>query len=142
MTQPTIPEPDADTIAALFAAAREVRERAHAPYSAFHVGAALLTRSGRIFAGCNCEVASYPEGWCAETTMLGGMIAAGERDVAAVLVMGAGPRLTTPCGGCRQRLAEFCAPETPVLIADPDGVRARFTVAGLLPASFVLQEDA
>lgn len=136
------PIPDEETLRALFSAARSVREKAHAPYSRFHVGAALVTRSGRIFAGCNCEVASYPEGWCAETTMLGAMVASGERGVAAVLVMGEGPRLTTPCGGCRQRLAEFCDPGTPVLIADPEGVRARFTVAELLPAGFILEDDA
>ncbi len=142
MSHPSEPELDDSTVAALFAAAREVRGRAHVPYSRFQVGAALLTTGGTIFAGCNCEVASYPEGWCAETTMLGNMVSSGERSVRAVLVMGEGPRLTTPCGGCRQRLAEFCAPDTPVLIADPAGVRARFTVAGLLPAGFVLQEDA
>ncbi|MGH2340253.1 cytidine deaminase [Segnochrobactraceae bacterium EtOH-i3] len=142
MSPPSDPDLDDPAIAALFAAAREVRAKAHAPYSRFQVGAALVTRTGTIFAGCNCEVASYPEGWCAETTMLGSFVASGGGEVAAVLVMGAGPRLTTPCGGCRQRLAEFCAPDTPVLIADPAGVRARFTVAGLLPAGFILQEDA
>lgn len=129
-----------DEIERLFEAARAVRANAHAPYSKFHVGAAILTDAGTIYAGCNVEIASYPEGWCAETTALGRMVASGERTVRAVLVIGDGPGLTTPCGGCRQRLAEFAGRDVPVHIADPGGVRASFTMGELLPHGFVLAD--
>ncbi len=126
----------------LFAAAKLVRENAHAPYSNFHVGAAILTDRGTVFAGCNVEIASYPEGWCAETTALGKMVAAGETAVHAVLVMGEPGKLTTPCGGCRQRLAEFAGPDVTVHVADPTGIRASYSLGELLPASFVLADPA
>ena len=86
-------------IDALFQAAKNAREKAHAPYSDFAVGAAILTASGTIHAGCNVENASFPEGWCAETTALGHMVASeGKVRVEAVLVM-ADAALCTPCGG-------------------------------------------
>ena len=91
----------------LFAAARLAFERAHAPYSGFHVGAAVRGASGKVYAGANVENASYPEGNCAETSALAALVAAGERRITEALVMAAGPALCTPCGGCRQRLAEF-----------------------------------
>lgn len=130
----------------LFEAARNVRERAHAPYSDFPVGCAIRTESGDIHVGCNVENAAYPEGWCAETTAIAHMVAATMpgpgRRIAAVAVV-ARPvegRLVTPCGGCRQRLAEFSAADTIVDIADPGGERSsRFTIADLLPAAFDLE---
>lgn len=129
------------TLAALFAAAVAARENAHAPYSRFHVGAAVLSESGAIHAGCNVEVASFPEGWCAETTAIGKLVSAGEKQVRAVVVVAAGDRLTTPCGGCRQRLAEFAGPDTPVHVGSPAGIRRVFTVGELLPAGFELEEQ-
>ncbi|WP_349359344.1 cytidine deaminase [Stappia sp.] len=123
----------------LFAAARVARENAHALYSGFAVGAAVLTRDGRIFAGCNVENASYPEGWCAETSALGAMVTAGARDVVEVAVV-ADAALCTPCGGCRQRLAEFAGDATPVHICDTAGLRRSFTLADLLPAKFQLHD--
>ena len=90
----------------LFDAALAAFHHAHAPYSAFRVGAAVRTASGRIFAGANVENASYPEGNCAETSALAAMVAAGERKLAEALVVAAGERLCAPCGGCRQRLAD------------------------------------
>ena len=108
----------------LFEAARAAFENAHAPYSAFRVGAAVRTASGRIFAGANVENASYPEGNCAEASALAAMVAAGERTIAEALVLAAGERLCTPCGGCRQRLAEFAGPDVPIHLCDPDGLRA------------------
>jgi cytidine deaminase len=123
-------------LADLFEAARSAQAKAYAPYSRFHVGAALRTPSGAIFAGCNVENAAYPQGACAEAGAIGAMALAGERRIAEFLVIGDGEALCTPCGGCRQRIREFAAPETPVHIAGPEGVRARFTLQELLPHSF------
>jgi xanthosine phosphorylase len=122
----------------LFEAARAAFENAHAPYSAFRVGAAVRTASGRIFAGANVENASYPEGNCAEASALAAMVAAGERTIAEALVLAAGERLCTPCGGCRQRLAEFAGPDVPVHLCDPQGLRRTVTLGELLPLSFAL----
>ncbi len=120
----------------LLAAALAVQANAHAPYSGFRVGAAVRTASGRIFAGCNVENASFPEGICAEAAAIGAMVSAGEREIAEVLTVADGDDLTTCCGGCRQRLREFAAGTTLVHAAGPDGVRQTFTLAELLPASF------
>jgi cytidine deaminase len=120
----------------LLVAAQTVRPNAYAPYSHFHVGAALLDEQGRIHAGCNVENAAYPQGLCAEAGALAQLVAAGGKQVKAVAVVGEGPRLTTPCGGCRQKLREFAADDTPVIVADMQQVRARFTLGELLPHSF------
>lgn len=125
--------PDFD---ALFAAAAAIQPRAYAPYSRFKVGAALLADDGAVYAGCNVENAAYPVGTCAEAGAVAAMIGAGGRTIRAILVFGEGAELVTPCGACRQRIREFAAPETPVAIAGPEGIRARFTLAELLPASF------
>ncbi|TDQ84301.1 cytidine deaminase [Dongia mobilis] len=119
----------------LFAAAKAAMDRAYAPYSHFPVGAAILAEDGRVYAGCNVENASFPEGWCAETSALGAMVTAGARRIRAVAVIGTAA-LTTPCGGCRQRLAEFAAADTPVHICGPEGVRQTFRLDELLPAAF------
>ena len=124
----------------LLAAARAAFENAHAPYSGFRVGAAVRSASGRIFAGANVENASYPEGNCAEASALAAMVAAGERTVAEALVLAAGPALCTPCGGCRQRLAEFAGPNLPIHLCDPRGLRRTVTLGELLPLSFALGE--
>lgn len=121
---------------ALFAVAAGVQKRAYAPYSGFKVGAAILSEDGTIHAGCNVENAAYPSGSCAEQGAISTMIAAGGEAIAAILVFGEGEALVTPCGACRQRIREFAGPETPVAIAGPDGIRARFSLAELLPASF------
>lgn len=120
----------------LFDAAVAVQANAHVPYSRFAVGAALRSSSGRVFAGCNVENAAYPEGVCAEAVAIGGMVSAGEREIVEVLTVADGDALTTCCGGCRQKLREFAAPDVPVHAAGPDGVRRTFTVAELLPVSF------
>ncbi|MEM1044733.1 MAG: cytidine deaminase [Pseudomonadota bacterium] len=132
---------DTDDLQELFEAAHAARDNAHAPYSGFAVGAAIRSESGRIYAGCNVENASYPEGWCAETSAIAQMVSAGEKRIMAVLVMGGGARLCTPCGGCRQRLAEFAAPDTPIHIASPDGIRQHTTLQDLLPGAFTLLEE-
>ena len=133
----------------LFAAASAARAKAHAPYSNYAVGAALLADDGNIFAGCNVENAAFPEGWCAETTAIGHLVMGGAKRIVRAVVVASridgervpGGRFCTPCGGCRQRLSEFAAsPATEIWAADPDGASQRFTMAELLPAGFVLEE--
>jgi cytidine deaminase len=127
---------DDETIAALVAAARAVRAHAHAPYSKFKVGAAVLDEQGRIHAGCNVENASYPQGWCAEASALAAMVSAGGRRVCAVAVVAVSRIPTTPCGGCRQKLAEFARDDCAVFVAGPRGLQRRFTLGELLPHGF------
>ncbi len=120
----------------LFGAALAAQARAYVPYSGFPVGAAILGESGRVHAGCNVENAAYPVGSCAEASAISAMIHAGDRSIKAILVIGNGEELVTPCGGCRQRIREFAAPDTPIHIAGPGGLRESFTLAALLPHSF------
>jgi cytidine deaminase len=121
---------------ALFEAAKAVQAKAYAPYSGFKVGAAIATPGGKVFAGCNVENAAYPVGSCAEAGAVSAMLAAGESRIAAIVVMGEGDNLVTPCGGCRQRIREFAAGDTPIHIAGPEGVQKSFTLEELLPFSF------
>lgn len=116
--------------------ALEARAHAHAPYSGFPVGACIRTASGRYFTGCNVENASYPEGTCAETGALAQMVAAGERDIAAILIVAEGQKACSPCGGCRQRLAEFAGEAAPLFLCTPEGLRKRVTLGELLPLAF------
>ena len=132
----------------LFEAARAARERAHAPYSRYHVGAALRTEAGSVHSGCNVENASFPEGWCGETSAIANMVGAGaaaaapSRRIAAICVVAdrIEGRLVTPCGGCRQRIAEFAGPDTPVHVSDPAGEGRTYRLADLLPAAFALDD--
>lgn len=121
---------------AMLAAATAAREKAYAPYSKFLVGAAVLDEHGHIHAGCNVENAAYPQGVCAEASALSVMIMGGGRKAMAVLVVGVADSPVTPCGGCRQKLREFAAPEVPILIANPLGVLLSMTLEQLLPHSF------
>ncbi len=121
---------------ALLQAAKAAQLNAYAPYSKFLVGAAVLDERGKVHAGCNVENAAYPQGVCAEAAALSAMVLAGGRRAAALLVLGAGPTWVTPCGGCRQKLREFAAADTPVLVADGQGVQQWFTLEQLLPHSF------
>lgn len=120
----------------LLAAAREARTRAYAPYSRFLVGAAVLDEHGQIHPGCNVENAAYPQGVCAEAGALSALVLAGGRRALAVAVVGDSPEWVTPCGGCRQKLREFAAPDTPVLIASTTELQGVLTLAQLLPHSF------
>lgn len=126
----------AQQVARLLEAARAVQLRAHAPYSRFLVGAAVLDDQDRVHAGCNVENAAFPLGICAEAVAIGTMVAEGAKRIRAMLVLGDGRALVPPCGGCRQRLREFADVDTPVLVADRNGVRAQFTLGELLPHSF------
>ncbi|HEY4199269.1 MAG TPA: cytidine deaminase [Devosiaceae bacterium] len=124
------------TDAQLFAAAEAVRRRAYAPYSNFHVGAAILADDGNIYAGCNIENAAYPQGNCAEASAIAAMIAGGGRRITRIYVTGPGANPVTPCGGCRQRIREFADPDVTVISHGVDGEPLLQTLAQLLPHSF------
>jgi cytidine deaminase len=125
-----------DIQASMLDAARSAREKAYAPYSKFLVGAAVLDEHGHIHAGCNVENAAYPQGVCAEAGALSAMVLAGGRKALAVVVVGIAESPVTPCGGCRQKLREFAAPDTPIWIANATGVLLTLTLEQLLPHSF------
>ncbi|HEX8807063.1 MAG TPA: cytidine deaminase [Candidatus Aquilonibacter sp.] len=119
---------------ALLSAARDVRERAYAPYSDFAVGAALETGEGEVFLGCNVENASYGLTICAERCAVGAAVAAGYRNFEAIAIAGPDGAVTSPCGACRQVLVEF-NPEMTVIFTTPDGPVIT-TAAELLPHYF------
>jgi cytidine deaminase len=119
----------------LLRAAAEVRQNAYAPYSGFQVGAAVLA-GGQIYAACNVENSSFPLGVCAERNAVAMAVAAGAKRIDAVAVVGGGARPAAPCGGCRQVIAEFAPPRTPVLYATPEGAPLTTTIGELLPAAF------
>jgi len=121
---------------ALKQAALKIRENAYAPYSGFQVGVALRSSSGEVYTGVNVENAAYPEGTCAEAGAIARMIAAGDRKITAVYVVADGAEPVPPCGGCRQKLAEFSAPDLPVTMATISGIEKTLTVAQLLPGAF------
>lgn len=125
-----------DTQQALLAAARSARLRAHVPYSRFAVGAAVLDELGQIHPGCNVENAAYPQGVCAEAGAISAMVLAGGQRIRAVLVLGDAPSWVTPCGGCRQKIREFASDDTPIVLANPQGIQATLTLGQLLPWSF------
>jgi homotetrameric cytidine deaminase len=142
--EPGAPEPAAAAARAaaqesadeLLRAAEAVMRTAHVPYSQFPVGAALRAPDGSVHVGSNVENASYPQGQCAETSAIGALIAAGHRRIAEVAVVAERMDICPPCGGCRQRLAEFASPDTPVHLGRPDGPRHTTTVGELLPLAF------
>ncbi|MCK0167118.1 cytidine deaminase [Jannaschia sp. S6380] len=117
-------------------AALSVRGNAHAPYSGFKVGAAIRAASGRVYRGCNVENVAYPEGTCAEAGAIAAMVAEGETRLAEVYVVAGSPAPVPPCGGCRQKLAEFGAGDVAVTLATVDGAERATTIAALLPGAF------
>jgi len=138
---------DAD---ALFAAARIVQSNAHARYSNYHVGAAILDEAGNIHVGCNVENASFPETSCAEASAIGAMVSSGARKIVAIAIVGAmGDNAhsalfesagdlgaCTPCGGCRQRILEFSDEATQIMLINNNGEMQVFSIDELLPAAF------
>ena len=123
----------------LLRAAAEVVREAYAPYSDFPVGAALRAADGSIHVGANIENAAYPQGQCAETSAIGALHAAGHTKIAEVAVVAERMEFCPPCGGCRQRLAEFASADTPVHLGRPGGPRMTTTVGELLPLAFDLE---
>jgi cytidine deaminase len=120
----------------LFEAATAAMAHAHAPYSKFPVGAALRTEEGRVYSGCNIEVASYPEGWCAETTALGHYVMGGGGRITDIAVVAERMARITPCGGCRQRLAEFAGPDARLHLCDATGIVETVIMGDMLPYGF------
>lgn len=120
----------------LVSLARTMMTRSHAPYSKFPVGAALRDEEGGIHGGCNVENAAYPQGWCAEASAIAALVGAGRRRIVECVVMGPGPELVTPCGGCRQKLREFAADDLRIHLCGPDGLHRTVTLGQLLPLSF------
>ncbi|WP_050523042.1 cytidine deaminase [Pseudorhodobacter wandonensis] len=120
----------------LLKAATNVRENAYAPYSKFKVGAALRSTAGNVYLGVNVENVAYPEGTCAEAGAIAAMCAAGDYQIAELLVISDSPTPVTPCGGCRQKIAEFAGPEVAITMVNLQGVTSVVTVADLLPGSF------
>lgn len=124
----------------LVGAAQAARERAYAPYSGFTVGAAVEASSGAIYTGCNVENASYGLTICAERVAAFRAVAAGEREIIALAVV-SGPG-ATPCGACRQVLAEFTSQpeEVTIIVVNGQGDERRYTLGQLLPANFSGEE--
>jgi homotetrameric cytidine deaminase len=121
---------------ALVAAAREAMARAHAPYSRFHVGAALRAEDGSIHAGANVENSAYPQGQCAEASAIGVLVAAGRTKVLEAAVIADSDAICVPCGGCRQRLREFMPLDGTIHLCSAAGERRVVTLETLLPYSF------
>ena len=120
----------------LFDAAVAAMANAHAPYSKFPVGAALRTEDGRIYSGCNIEIASFPEGWCAETTALGHYVMGGGGKITEIAVVAERMARITPCGGCRQRLAEFAGADARLHLCDAEGIVETVRMGDMLPYGF------
>lgn len=120
----------------LFEAARDAMSRAYAPYSKFPVGAAIRADDGKVYLGANIENLSFPQGWCAEPTAIGAMVMGGAKKIVEMAVIAEKLALCPPCGGCRQKIAEFAGPETRVYLCDDQGVQKVMTMEELLPFSF------
>ena len=120
----------------LFKACKEVREQAHVPYSNFKVGAAFLTEDNSIITGCNVENAAYPQSQCAEASAIGNLISQGYKSIKEVVVIGSGDLLSSPCGGCRQRIREFASLNVKIHMCNGLGHMKTSTLEELLPDSF------
>lgn len=123
----------------LFERALQAAQNSYSPYSGFPVGAALRTTDGRVYAGTNVESVSSPEGWCAETSAIAHMVTDGGGEIAEIAVLGLKADLCTPCGGCRQRIAEFAKADTKIHLCNKNGMVETVTLADLLPMSFAFQ---
>ena len=117
-------------------AALKVQKNAYAPYSKFQVGVAIKSESGDIFCGVNVENVAYPEGTCAEAGAIAAMIASGENKIIEVYVIANSPKPVPPCGGCRQKIADFADPEVVVTLSNLAGNEEKYTVSDLLPGVF------
>ncbi|MBR2034216.1 MAG: cytidine deaminase [Alphaproteobacteria bacterium] len=120
----------------LFSLASLAAKNAYAPYSEFAVGAAIYSNNNKFYSGCNVENISYPVGTCAEAGAIAAMVQDGEKIIKEILIFANSTKLITPCGACRQRIAEFSYPDTLVHLANLNGVQKTYTIAELLPNSF------
>jgi len=130
----------ADKKEELLAAAKQAREKAYVPYSNFRVGAAVLASDGRIFSGCNVENASLGLTCCAERNAIFAMVAAGEREIREILVIGDSKEFLPPCGACRQVIAEFASPAAVIHMCNRSGACRDATVTELIPIIFRLKK--
>jgi len=122
---------------AMVSIAKQMRERAYAPYSKFNVGACIMADDGTFFGGCNVENAAYGVAVCAETTAICSMIAAGKKKIMAIAVIDSGNKIASPCGRCRQAIREFALPDTIIYLCDNKGeICKTVTIDELLPMSF------
>ena len=129
-----------EKIEELVLAAKRVRENAYAPYSGFKVGAALLTKTGKVFRGCNVENASFGLTVCAERHAIANAIAHGEQDFLAIAIVTQGERPASPCGACRQVIAEFSTDLT-VIVENLSGERRVFSIGDLIPHLFKFKNE-
>lgn len=120
----------------LFEAARDAMAFAHAPYSKFPVGAAIRAEDGKIYVGANIENLSFPQGWCAEPSAISAMVMGGAKKITEIAVIAEKLALCPPCGGCRQKIAEFASADTKIYLCDEAGVQKVMTMDELLPFSF------
>ena len=123
-------------IHALFESARDAMECAYAPYSKFPVGAAIRAEDGNVYRGANIENIAFPQGWCAECTAIGAMVMGGAKKIVEIAVIAEKMPLCPPCGGCRQKIAEFADRHTRIHLCDETGVKKTMTMDELLPFSF------
>ncbi len=114
----------------------EAHKSAYAPYSKFKVGVAILGSDEKIYVGCNVENASFPEGTCAEASALSAMVIAGCTEIKKVVVYAEGKQITTPCGGCRQKISEFSEPDVVIVCVNSEGNKFAMTIQELLPGAF------
>lgn len=120
----------------LFEAAKAAMAFSHSPYSKFPVGAAIRADDGKIYTGANIENLSFPQGWCAEPTAIGCMVMGGGKRIVEMAVIAEKLPLCPPCGGCRQKIAEFADKSTPIYLCDEVGVKKTMTLEQMLPGSF------
>ncbi|MEW4069348.1 MULTISPECIES: cytidine deaminase [Bacillus] len=120
--------------------ANKMLSKAYIPYSKFPVGAALVTKEGKIYTGCNIENASYGLCNCAERTAIFKAVSEGERDFSYLVITGETDGPISPCGACRQVIAEFCDPKMPVVLTNVKGDEKEVTVEQLLPGAFSIED--
>lgn len=120
----------------MFSLAKEAMQKSYAPYSNFNVGACIKTPGGHYYSGTNVENASYGLSCCAETSAIAHMVMAGQKDIEVVLVVGTSSEICTPCGACRQRIAEFAEPDTLIHCCNQQGEVKTYTLRELLPHTF------
>jgi cytidine deaminase len=125
----------------LIDAARQARVNAHAPYSGYRVGAALIDENNNVHTGCNVENAAFPEGICAEANAIGSMVAAGGKYIVAIAAIGGASEIEacTPCGGCRQCILEFANEKTRIILLGQGESIDSYSIDELLPAAFRLR---
>ena len=128
------------TVSDLFSAARNSFEQAYAPYSEFHVGAAILSEDEKLYAGCNVENISYPCVNCAEAGAIAAMVAGGSRIIKEILILADSKELIKPCGACLQRIAEFADTHTLIQLANLKGVQQTLSLSDLMPLAFSASE--